>query len=765
MGGTFLILVLYAYARIYVVPAPGFTVDPIRGQISSVEPPLTSDDRPLWVGDQLIRINQVTWSNFTSDLRLELPGPVHPGDTLHLVVLRDGQTLAVDWVVPPISSITLLISYLEAAEPFAFWIIGTLVILVIRPRDARWRLLTLFSYLLGLITMFAVLSDLHIWGSALALRAIVWLALPIFLQLHSVFPRLPKYDLRYIFLGIYLLCTTFAISEVIQTMPRNAFLYGALLTMVSGLISLGIQFYLSPTYRIDLRIILISATLALVPAFSYIVNYLFGLPIPWWSSLIYLPLPVIPLVYFYAILRHQLGGLVMRSNRLATITVYFFILFYVAAPITVVATRLAHSTEEMALLSVFLVLIISSVSIYAYPYFEEWFELHVMGITFRPARLLEMYSSSISTSLDRNSLAALMVDKVLPSLLVRQSTILFFVPGGQFSFLYVKGLEPENGPFNPTFPLDKLKASIQKDPRHLRLELEPPLDWIKLALPLRIENTISGYWLLGQRDPDDIYSFEEIPTFQAIADQTAIALSNILQADHLRTLYAVDIERGELERLHLAAELHDEVLNQLAILVMKSDMLRESEEAAVAYDKAVKTIREAINGLRPAMLYYGLGPALETLIEEIDDRAAGEVALSLELENDGTRFSAKVELYLFRIVQQACVNALQHAHPQHIQIVGGLSGAWVDLRVVDDGIGFPTGETFDLPNMLANKHFGLAGMLERADLIGARLEIQSEPGRGSSVTVTWALGADELTGFDPVGYSTGQKTIITHPLA
>jgi len=62
----------------------------------------------------------------------------------------------------------------------------------------------------------------------------------------------------------------------------------------------------------------------------------------------------------------------------------------------------------------------------------------------------------------------------------------------------------------------------------------------------------------------------------------------------------------------------------------------------------------------------------------------------------------------------------------------------VELVISDNGIGFAAGEKLDIPNLLANKHFGLAGMFERATLIGAEMFIQSQPGQGCQVIVRWA---------------------------
>jgi signal transduction histidine kinase len=61
----------------------------------------------------------------------------------------------------------------------------------------------------------------------------------------------------------------------------------------------------------------------------------------------------------------------------------------------------------------------------------------------------------------------------------------------------------------------------------------------------------------------------------------------------------------------------------------------------------------------------------------------------------------------------------------------------IDIRVEDDGIGLNREVSLRLDEMLANKHFGLAGMYERADLIGAEISIHSQPNEGTRIQLTW----------------------------
>jgi signal transduction histidine kinase len=101
---------------------------------------------------------------------------------------------------------------------------------------------------------------------------------------------------------------------------------------------------------------------------------------------------------------------------------------------------------------------------------------------------------------------------------------------------------------------------------------------------------------------------------------------------------------------------------------------------------------------------------------------------------------------LFRIIQQACDNAIQHAKAQNIRMYGELAEDHVSLTVEDDGVGFTLGDETDLDKVLAQKHFGLISMFERGKLIGADVQIISQPGAGTKVQVLWESQEGKTSG-------------------
>jgi signal transduction histidine kinase len=248
---------------------------------------------------------------------------------------------------------------------------------------------------------------------------------------------------------------------------------------------------------------------------------------------------------------------------------------------------------------------------------------------------------------------------------------------------------------------------------------------------------ILGLWLLGRKDPDDFYSYAEQSLLVALADQMAIALVNISQAQSLRALHRVDIGRQEEERVHLARELHDDILQRVNELATEAGEQMQSKEFDHRHHALDDRIRALIHGLRPPMLNYGLYHALHELVDDLTDKATTKTRFELNLPASEARFDPQVELFAYRIVQQACENGLKHSGAKTIVISGLCAPGAIDLSIVDDGRGFDLSAGADLAQLLAARHFGLAGMKERAALIHARLEIASSPNKGTRIQLNW----------------------------
>jgi signal transduction histidine kinase len=198
----------------------------------------------------------------------------------------------------------------------------------------------------------------------------------------------------------------------------------------------------------------------------------------------------------------------------------------------------------------------------------------------------------------------------------------------------------------------------------------------------------------------------------------------------------------EEERLRLARELHDDTIQAVIALKQRVQIaqkfikdqngrqaLKELESLA---EQTIENLRRLTRALRPIYLEdLGLVTALEMLAREISQN--NHLVVDFQKTGQERRLSREVELSLYRIAQEALNNVSKHSKASRADLIIAFEAAEIKIVVNDNGNGFvvPKSPTEFAPS----GHFGLLGMHERADLIGARLEIESTLGKGSRLTV------------------------------
>jgi len=733
------ILLVYTYAKFFQNPYLGFRTD-ARGNIVFVFAHAGTESA-LRVGDRILQVDSKSWDYYLEDLRNVIFERVPAGETVWLRVERNGQRFTVPWISPgPTFPEILELAISELWLAFVFWGVGTLMLLNLRPKDIRWRLLIAFNYLTAIWLVAGNVSRYHIWEGAILLRMAIWLCVPVYLHLHWEFPRpLGKLPAPVLW-TVYLAAGVLAVAQFFQAMPPGLYFMGFLLATGGSLILVIVHAGFQPATRRDLRLLLMVALVAFIPAIALgIIGGILGDPSGSPPALVgggaILGLPLLPLAHFYAAYRRQLGNLELRINRL--VSAYIFLtLLGVALFIPVVFLAVRFSSSEATIILAITASIFAAVMVlWVYPSFQIFLDRRLLGIKLPTKNLQELYSAQITTSTSLSKLLQSLRDEILPSLLIRQFVFLQS-DRGSYKVLLATGVDDGQAYNRQELP-DLLSWSGHNRPSKWEISNQP-YAWALLVLPLKIGEEIIGFWLFGRRDPDDYYSQVEIPMLQSLADQTAIALSNILQTERLKSVYGANINRYEQERSRLARDLHDSVLNEMAALLIGGDTGFLSPKFSQAYETMTEKLREIVNDLRPPMLAFGLKLAFEDFAENLMERNQDSVKIVANIQTESEcRYPEVVENNVYRIVQQACENSLRHAHANRVMILGRLYPNKIDITVDDNGIGFDSDISLHLDDMLVNKHFGLVGMFERASLIGGELNINSKPNHGTQVQILW----------------------------
>ena len=201
----------------------------------------------------------------------------------------------------------------------------------------------------------------------------------------------------------------------------------------------------------------------------------------------------------------------------------------------------------------------------------------------------------------------------------------------------------------------------------------------------------------------------------------------------------------EEERQHIARELHDETIQNLALLCRQLDIvesvkeelspasIEKIKEARKMAEKAVRDLRNFTRALRPPILDdLGMVASIRSLLVEFIDRT--EVKGQLRVIGQELRLPRDMEVGIFRMAQEALWNVEHHAKANNVNIVITFKKKETLLQVIDDGIGFNVPAVIGVSS--ANSQLGLVGMQERAQLAGGKLDIQSSPGKGTSVIIS-----------------------------
>ena len=202
-------------------------------------------------------------------------------------------------------------------------------------------------------------------------------------------------------------------------------------------------------------------------------------------------------------------------------------------------------------------------------------------------------------------------------------------------------------------------------------------------------------------------------------------------------------EQRQDERTRIARDLHDTLLQemtgtQLALSAATQQARSEGSTLAPTLDAMTRQIGHAMVSARNTVWRMRnedvtrgdlVGAVMAWIEQAHGDR---QDMIFLDVEHSPEQIEAEKAEHLLRIIQEGVGNALRHGNPSRIEVTIRTAHGKLDVRVVDDGVGFATAD----PVNPQGTHWGLVGLRERADRIGALLRIESAPGQGTRLLVS-----------------------------
>jgi signal transduction histidine kinase len=246
------------------------------------------------------------------------------------------------------------------------------------------------------------------------------------------------------------------------------------------------------------------------------------------------------------------------------------------------------------------------------------------------------------------------------------------------------------------------------------------------------------------RDFDKLLGHSLGDRFQPAREQLQLATRFALyrafyetRGEEVRRLESLARRAEEQERRRIGRELHDEAGQSLLLLRLHLEMLERAApvrlrrglaEARGTVERIVTELRRIVVALSPAVLErLGLAAAIRQLAARFEKTF--EVPASVRIR--GSReLPSETQEVIYRVAQESLQNTAKHARATAVNVSLEITDKSIRLRVADNGAGFTVESACKRPTS-----FGLAGMRERAALLGGTVAVRSSPGRGTAVVV------------------------------
>lgn len=476
------------------------------------------------VNDVIVQIGDVTYQAYLENRWLKPFEGLTPGQEV-TVVLESAQAVVIE--MPEVSSQDIWRRVLFTAWFLPFWLVGTSVLLLIRPRNRTWLLLVIAMYLISIWVTAGTISVWRVAGSRILLGVSEWLLIPVLIHLHVSVPQVlwPRFN-KTLWL-LYVMGFAGAVAEILQITPYDAPLMGLAVAIVISVSLLVYRAWVirSPEDKITVQLMLAGIILAFGPGLLFVVFPTIQ-KTPQTGTLVltvaYLAIPVLPLLYAYALFKRQLGLLEFRANRL--LVMYGFILIY--PPLFMLCMLLGNQYISSAALRTVFLLFISIFFIYFSPHvlhkFRQIVNRLAYGTRYTPNEIISVIADRLPSILRKDLFISLLKKEVFKTLLIRESALYVLEDGGFIPWLEIGNV---NLP-----PPSQLELILHYKNIYLPQDAEVlsgPLKWIRLVVPLVAGKKLIGIWLLGKRDPDDFYPVQDIDLLKTIGNQMATVIENI----------------------------------------------------------------------------------------------------------------------------------------------------------------------------------------------------------------------------------------------
>jgi len=451
-------------------------------------------------------------------------------------------------------------------------------------------------------------------------------------------------------------------------------------------------------------------------------------------------LGAIPATYAYIIYRHRFLRLDLYAGRSILLVLAALIIAVVFFSIQ----RVAQASPQMASIAPFVsmvsVLVVFGVVSQTNPRLKPAIDFLLYGPDRHFDQALQVITRELVANPQSHTLIKMLVEKVPATLEVRDAALFLPDHHGRMAFAAGAGNQVQLAPDHNALSDVQSVALFQSSSPAPVFQLFP---WARLAIPLRVNDMTTGLLVLGAKPSDDHFDFQEVAFVGQVADAAAIAGENVRLFEALQEVAEDRLRVRSAERMQLAHRLHDEPLQRTYTLAQGL----EKVSAALSDDhplsnllhaqrEEVRTLarelRDICAGLRPPILSQGLLLTLQQVVRAFQANNPGllvELALASEDEPEISEQALDAAYY---VVSEALTNVGRHSGARCARVTLETMPDTIRICVSDDGRGTPLSSS-SLPELVRDRHFGITGMHEWAELAGGHLRMMAVTPSGTSV--------------------------------
>ncbi|NOX63339.1 MAG: hypothetical protein GXP42_15550 [Chloroflexi bacterium] len=791
------VLLFIGYAVFFRVwfPYPGVEIEPRTGVVRGVANDGFFAELGWLSGDQALAVGETPWVKAAS-----LYHGVRVGETNSWTLRRDGEVLVVSALAPkPLwqESARNLAPLLVA---FFYWAVAT-ILWLFSPGHKIIRLFFLLDQLVALVLASGSLAVYTVrWVDPLYYLGYIFVA-PVTLHFFSLYPL--RRDARYVkrlvqiaYIAAVVLSIQYVLGWALGQRPYllsdalwsrlRAFFFVATMLLAFGLF-VWRWFDAPPRVRQRRRVIAAGVAVSILPMLMfYFLPLLLGaspLVSPEW---LFLSLIFLPLAVAYALHSGELGAVDWFLNRtLAHVLLFCLVAALYAGLFWFLNAVLPQSPNLVLPIATISAVLLAVFFTPLHRFLQRQVDRLFYGGWYDYHSVVEQTGNRLRQAKHPQELAEVLLENITKSMHLHCAYLLLPTPASSDE-AQLFALAPSDcklarfsgASFSLSSPLFQALSHFDAPVDNLTLRGWTPITALnererallrhahaRLWLPVHFSDEVASgtrlaALILGPKLDGEPFTDEDKNILKTVARQTALIIENLQLLSRLQQrerelehLYKDLTYTREEERKRIARDLHDNIIQNMHIVYRHIKNHRQLppevvdlrlQESAQWLKQTMNDVRRICEDLRPAALdVLGLADAIRAHAEQFA-RHTG-IAVDVVISgNEQAPLSSETEDMLFRILQEALWNVEKHARARQVCIRMSFPSrdapspdGLIHLSIQDDGQGFQSIPT--LEELLARKTYGILNMYERASIIGGRLRLSSQPGRGVHIEITAPL--------------------------